>query len=263
MKKTLAILLALLMVGSIVFVACDGGRTPVGDSFDDEDNDYIGEDDESESGSEIDSESESESQQGGNNNEDNYGWTETNDTVYAGVNLNLRENTTTTSDKLATIPYGAALSRAETNGEWDKVTYNGQTGYVKHLYVASSGASFDFTAAEGTPSITVNPQNVNNVIFYQSPFVISNSDKASENWLCASGIKPANIVGEYTLKKLGVSANGDWVKVEFKGKIEISSNNKVDYSENAEIFYIQAGCFRDGRIVDSTWSSGSGGGGLG
>ena len=39
MKKTLAILLALLMVGSIVLVSCDGGRTPIGDGFDDEDND--------------------------------------------------------------------------------------------------------------------------------------------------------------------------------------------------------------------------------
>ena len=266
MKKTLAILLALLMVGSIVLVSCDGGRTPIGDGFDDEDNDYIGDDESDESGSESDSTTESDSQNANNNNNNNdnntnYGWTATNDTVYAGVDLNLRDNPN--GSKLATIPFGTSLARSETNGEWDKVTYNGQTGYVKHLYVATSGASFTFTASEGTPSISINPENTNNVIFYQSPFYIGDSNKESENWLCASGLKPAHFVEGYTLKKLGVSNNGDWVKVEFKGKIEVNSNNKVDYSANAGVFYIAARCFKDGRIIDSTWSNENGTGGLG
>lgn len=267
MKKTLAILLALLAAASITLTSCQNdGREPVNDdNWDDQDNEYVDTDNDTTADTSKDTTNDNNNNnENNNNNNNNSGWVEKNDTVYAGVLLVLRGTPSANGENLAEIPYGTALARAESNGTWDKVTYGDKTGYVMHVYVATNNGAFNYTNVETPVDISVNANNTNNVIFYTTPFVISNTDTQAANWLCKSGIKPTNLSEGYTLKKLAVSENKKWVKVEFVGTVTISSNNSATYTaENPGIFYIQAASFDDGRIVDSTWSSGSGNGSSG
>lgn len=260
MKKTLAILLALLAAASITLASCEKKDQPNNDGWDDEDNEYVDTDDDDGNDTTNDNNDDTTNDQNPGNNDNDTptnpsGWVEKNDTVYAGVLLTLRDEPN--GDSIDEIPFGTALSRAETNGTWDKVTYNNKTGYVMHVLVASTDSAFKFTNVETPVAITVNPENTNNVVLYKSPFYIDDSDLSSANWLCKSGIKPNNLSETYTMKKLAISENKKWVKVEFVGTVTISSNNTATYTaENPGIFYIQATSFNDGRIVDSTWSSG-------
>ena len=68
--------------------------------------------------------------------------------------------------------------------------------------------------------------------------------------LCKSGIKANNLSEGYSLKKLAVSENGGWVKVEFVGTVTISSNNFETFTaENPGIFYIQTLAFTRGDVL--------------
>ena len=268
MKKTLAILLALLMAGSVILVSCDnGGREPVQDGAGDANNDYI-ESDESDSttNTESNNNTESESQTSGNNNNNNnnHGWNVTNETVYAGVNFTLRSDANESSNSLTDkkVPFGTALTRVETNGTWSKVKVSGSDTiyYVKNIYLSVNSGNFTFTDSEN--SITLNPETDNNVCFYYSPFYSDDGETNYANMLCSSGIKVAHLSADYTLTKKGVSTNGSWVKVTFVGTVTISTTNTKTYTaENPGTFYIQANAFNRKDIVDSTWSNGNGGDG--
>lgn len=268
MKKTLAILLALLAATSITLASCkDDGRSTLDDDWNDEDNDYVETDDETDDNDDGDDTSGSQGN-GENNNDNNNDNTNTNptdwetkdDTVYAGVKIKLRAEASTTSETIATIPFGSALSRSETNGRWDKVTYNGKTGYVSHTYVSLNSSDFSFNDCEPV-SITLKENGDRNVCFYLTPFSpggFSNFETFSGNVLLASGLKAANLSKGYTMKKLAVSQSGSWVKVELTGTVTIQGSTKTC---NAEVFYIRALAFNRGDIVDSTWNSGSNPGG--
>ena len=270
MKKTLAILLALLAAASITLTSCQNdGREPVNDdNWDDQDNEYVDTDNSNEDTSKDTTNDNTDGDNENNNNNNNNntnpsGWEAKNDTVYAGVLLVLRGTPSASGENLAEIPYGTALARAESNGTWDKVTYGDKTGYVMHVYVSANNSAFNYTNVESPVSISVKTDSDKNVVFYTTPFVIDNESYAA-NWLCNSGIKAEFLSEGYTLKKLAVSENKKWVKVEFVGTVTINAKNSATYpATNPGIVYIQATSFDDGRIVDSTWSSGSGGGNSG
>ena len=267
MKKTLAILLALLAATSITLASCkDDGRSTLDDDWNDEDNDYVESDDETDDTTdEGDDTSNNQTPDDGENENDPpvnpTGWEAKDDTVYAGVKINLRAEASTSSESLATIPFGSALSRSETNGKWDKVTYNGKTGYVSHTYVSLNASDFSFTTYETPVDITLSADTTNKVLFYQTPFSpdkFSAFDLDAGNVLLASGVKAENLSDGYTLKKVAISQSGSWVKVELTGTVTIQGSTKTC---NGEVFYIRALAFNRGDIVDSTWNSGSNPGG--
>ena len=240
MKKTLAILLALLMVGSIVFVACDStGRTPVNDGFDDDgDNDYIDESEEEDSES-TDSTTESESQtQTGN---DNYGWVDKNDTVYAGYGMNLYANTSTSSEKIYTgIKAGDALTRISSNDQWDKVsvTVNGdtKTGYVQSKWVSTVN-NFAFNAIDPEKDLTVKATDNKKLSIFTTPHIVMNgSDYDYHNIVCKGGLTAAAFSEGYSLKAVGENSN--WIKVEFVGTITLSNNTVSGTEEAPLVLYI-------------------------
>ena len=239
MKKTLAILLALLMVGSIVFVACDGsGRTPVGDGFDDDgDNDYIDESEEDNSESTNATESESQQQTGN----DNYGWVDKNDTVYAGYSMNLYENSSTTAGVIYDgIKVGDALSRISSNGTFDKVsvTVNGETktGYVQSKWVSTIN-NFTFNPIDPEKDLTVKATDNKKLSIFTTPHIVMNgSDYDYHNIVLKGGLTAAAFSEGYSLKAVGENTN--WIKVELVGTITLSNNSKSGTADEPLVLYI-------------------------
>lgn len=87
------------------------------------------------------------------------------DTVTSS-SVNLREKQSVSSRKLATIPKGATITVEKISGTFAKVTYNGQSGYVKKDYIVVK----TIVKATATPSptpvvVTVSP--VENASSYQ------------------------------------------------------------------------------------------------
>ncbi len=267
MKKTLAILLALLAAASISLAACDGNeKTPLGD--DDPDVDILDNSDNEDSSTSDSSDSSDTSDTGSNNNSNNNneitnnGYTEKNDTVYSGVKIYLRKSANDNDKSSKHVEFGDQLTRISTNGTWSKVKISGDdtTYYLRNKYLSTDGSNFTFTSVEETLKLTIADPTPNAISFFTSPHKIGGLGDPDyfQNVVCAAGIKKNNIVGEYTMTLVGY--NNNWAKIEFKGTIEISSNNKKSYSETTTL-YVIADAFKRGDITgaESIFASSSGG----
>ena len=258
MKKTLALLLALLMITTISLAACKKDKTPSG---------LADEDDDNFNAITTDAESESESESGSDSKKPaSTDWVDKNDVVYAGVDrLNLRTSASASSSSniAKKVDSGTKLNRISSNGIWSKVTLEGDTTeyYVSNDWLASNGGDFSFTAC--TPvDLTINESEYL-LTFFESPFESDDNDLYFENTVCASGFKKENVKGEYSLKKIGTSATGSWIKVTFVGTIEISANNKKTFSaDEPGTLYIKLSAVSRGVVTDPTYvaSNPSGGG---
>ena len=60
---------------------------------------------------------------------------ETIGTVTATTNINVRASASETADRLGVLSGGDSAERVGTEGDWSKIRYNGQIGYVKSEYV--------------------------------------------------------------------------------------------------------------------------------
>ena len=250
MKKTLAILLALLAAASITLASCEKEPENNGDDWGD-DNDYVTESKDDNDTDEKDSSTESDTNNTGNTNTPS-GWQEATGNIYLGMNVILRSapNDYDSSKTAVKLTFGTALTRVRTNGKWEEVKYNDTLYYVKSVYTTDNGNNFTFTDDTEKPALTLNPQTGNNVCFYKTPFYCDDSEANYGNMLCKGGIKAANLSEGYSLKKLAVSANGKWVKVEFVGTVTISANNTATYTaENPGVFYIQSLAFTRGDVI--------------
>ena len=72
-------------------------------------------------------------------------------TVTADSGLRLRESNGTSSEILATIPYGTGLTITEEKSGWGKTTYVGKTGWVSLDYIRKAGST---PTQSGTFTIT-------------------------------------------------------------------------------------------------------------
>ena len=61
--------------------------------------------------------------------------TETIGTVTANTNINVRASASETADRLGVLSGGDSAELVGTEGDWSKIKYNGQIGYVKSEYV--------------------------------------------------------------------------------------------------------------------------------
>lgn len=139
MKKTLAILLALIMASSVALVSCNKNEDNTGDDNDDEfvvdfgDGEVNGETNKStEDGTGENSNSTSKK-------EDSDAMTTVNDSVYVLYNANIREQASTKKSVkvLATAPFGKELKRSAMNDEWSKVTFTTESGATVSGYVSN------------------------------------------------------------------------------------------------------------------------------
>ena len=245
MKKTLAFLLALVMILSISLVACQKNDPEP----DDNDDDDWGNGGTTES---VDSSSESQSNTNGDNNDPlppSNVWTDKNDKVYAGMNgvrIRTAPSTDSSSSIVGTVTVGTALDRIGTNGVWDKILYNGEERYVSCSLVAPIGTHFSFTDVE--PAVTLTMNGTFTINIRSTPFV-PKGDYARQN-LAIESFSAAN----GTLTKVGVSTSGSWYKVTYVGTI-----NGVTY-DGTEDLYIAASNVTDGYVSDPTVPSGPVGG---
>ena len=135
MKKTLALLLAMLMIVSVALVSCkkkgntdDTANTATSDSG------FVV----------LDSDNSDEADDGtdDNNGVSNSGnssseFVDQVDTVYVLCVANLRENPKTSSKILTSIPFKTALQRTKINNKWSEVTYTPEGGTLLKGYVAN------------------------------------------------------------------------------------------------------------------------------
>ena len=170
MKKTLAILLALIMTTSVALVSCNNSETP-----DDENDDFVvdfdggninGDTDEietDENGETINTSNNNNSGNSGNSGSSSSSgsMTQTNDTVYVLYQAKIRETAKETGKVLTEVPFGSQVSRAEKNTKWSKVTYNGVTGYIMNDLVTTNAETVTFedqgVAGEGENAAKVYP----------------------------------------------------------------------------------------------------------
>ncbi len=273
MKKTLAILLALLAAASVTLAACtdDNGRTPVNnnndvvDNGDDDTNDTEDDDSNNDDSDTKDTDSNT------NNNNDTSSFETVTGTKYAAWNLRLRSQTNTSSDSLvlAEIPAGAKLQLLSTNGTWTKVSYTGETtqeGYVMSKYLAGSSYEYTFTKLEGENvlTLTFNKEKTGNILFYETPSYIENADGTHDRTnVYKDAFKTTSVTDGYTLKLTAHDKTNGWGRVEFVGKVQIGSNAYEFNADNPGVFYVVSKIFTDGRITgaDSIFTSGGSVGG--
>ena len=246
MKKTLAIFLALLAAASVTLASCGNKKKPLeqggGGS-------YI--DDEYDDDTTTNNDGNSNTGDTGNNGNTNVSdptanYTDTNDVVYAGVELNLRTTPSTNGTVIKTVPFGTKLNRSQTNGDWDKITIEGDSNvyYVLHEWTTASNANFTFTDCEHTAFTVVGAKEGKGVQFYYSPFVHNNLSTALNNAYLGTAFLASDLQN-YTLTR--VAMNSSWVKVIFTGTVK--GKTLTD-----EVFYIQASHFNDkDRISDPTF----------
>ncbi len=246
MKKFLAIFLALLMVMTVALVSCKKDETTdEGDDWDNEGYDDIGSD--SGTGTTPDNGTDTTPDDGNGTAT----WIPKEDTVYVGMNNTvLRDGPGSSYGKITTVNNGTALTRKETNGTWDKVVYNEKECYVLHALVASDANDFAFDDLAEANRVNLTIAQGKQVNLRTTPFVadVPTDDKAYTYNVGVSGLgSAANVHDAATnpLVKVGVSKNGNWYKVEYKGGT----------------YYIAKNTVTSGTVIDPSAPTGSGSGG--
>ena len=240
MKKTLAILLALIMASSVALVSCNKNEDNTGDDNDDE---FVIDFGDGEVNGETNKSTEDgtgENSKGTSKNEDSEAMTTVNDSVYVLYNANIREKASTKKsvDILATAPFGAELKRSAKNDEWSKVTFTTESGtsvsgYVSNELVTTNKKTVTFVKQE-----TVTGEGEN-----QTTVPVVSKLKGTSNYLLryyplASGYphkvtielgEIGQIQGGTEVTVLEVSEDNMWAKVEVAaGKLNIK-NDKGSY----------------------------------
>ena len=136
--------------------------------------------------------------------------------------VNFRENASKKSDIINTLPKGTEVSVLGTEKNWVKVGYNGQTGYIYKTHLDT------ITKKIGTVKVGNSRLNVRN--------------KSSMS---------GKIIGKlYTGNKVEIKGeNGNWYKINYKGKtayiskkyVKVSSKVIAEVEECSDVFKAQIG----------------------
>ena len=257
MKKTLAILLALIMSASVALVACDNADEPPADDDDDFVIDFAGAEDNNDPTEkpETDKNGETIKPSGNSGSNNNSGSSNTattmqtvNDTVYVLYKAKIRENTKDTSKVLAEAPFGTTLSRSEKNSKWSKVTYNGVVGYIMNDLVTTNADTITFedqgVAGEGENAEKVYPTSklVGTSKYRLRYYPLADGYPHSLVMLSTDELGQAGqILGGTEVTVLEVSKDKMWAKVkctkvdvavngEFKGNYTSTATGYIPYS---------------------------------
>lgn len=249
MKKTLAILLALIMSASVALVSCNDNSSDVGD---DENDDFVVDfeggniNDKDTDAPETDENGETVNKPSGGNNTTNTNNNTTmetvNDTVYVLYTANIREQASDKSsvDVLGTAPFGASLTRSEKNNKWSKVTYSKDgtsiTGYIANDLITTNAKAVNFVEKkneDGTDVVTKIKAtlNANNAIVrkfpladgYPNTFKVLDSDEFGASSIVAQIPK-----GTDNVTVVSVSEDGVWAYVKGQGKLYNGGNPSND-----------------------------------
>ena len=145
MKKTLAILLALIMTASVVLMSCDNSSD---DNIDDNEDfvidDFGGDEDKDDASVETNDKGETVKPNTDKNTTNTNGNTTTtmetvNDKVYVLYDANIRDQASTknASKVIGKAPFGAELTRTQKNSSWSKVSYKDASGATIEGYISN------------------------------------------------------------------------------------------------------------------------------
>ncbi len=236
MKKTLAAILALLMITSVALVACQK-------KDDSPSSDDSGDDDIFVQDSNVDT-----SNNTGDNTDDNTD--DNNDdsnidntvvskfeavskTVYAVTKINLRnEPSAAASAVAASVGVSTALTVVAQNNEWYQITYNGETMYVNRDYVSSRLEETQFSPiseddALKTLTLVTNEDGSSPTVFLRTAPSFHENEKGPS-------IDNVKVTSDKPLQIIEKNAIGTWYKVEFEGKnyyLAINSVTKPHFNE--------------------------------
>ena len=208
MKKTLALLLALIMILSVALVACDKNSGTSGTTGDDEGGSIVNKN----------NKKEDEEDEGGAGAGDDTPITGTEialaTKVYPMVDLYIRKGSQD-GVKVKVAQKTELTTTHVINGDnnepaWYKVTYNNETYYANALYVTTNVAEATFTAPSETITLTVKSTATNGVNLRKYPSW-DNSD-AHERETVNSTDTATNAI---TVVK--INETGNWYQVTYKG----------------------------------------------
>lgn len=216
MKKILIAALALITVLTMSLTACGDTQNPEDENPNDDlisrdDEEPTDNEDEDNTDDKTDDQTPDDSGDGPTQTPVG-GWTSAAATVYAKTASNVRENASKTSTSLGVVQMGTALTRVETNGTWDKITYNGNTAYILSdlVTVSQNRVTFeDKTADDMTLHLTAS----NKTNLRSSPVVSDHVDNLK-------GTIRAEDTANGTLKLAKLSADKAWAEVRFTGTDE-------------------------------------------
>ena len=219
MKKTLALLLALIMVLSMVFVSCDKDDEPVDDELPTDDEFAIP------SGSASDDEGDGTGSDAAGSNTAGFATIAENTKAYMLMSVNVRENYKKSKTNGAAM-YGKEVTRIEANDTWTKIKYVDANGASKEGYVYNEVLTTDAGrvtyVAEETPISAK-----------------SNSDKVTVRKAPWIGDKYNTVIDQIN------GADGDKYKLKKDQAIEIYGKTQVADESGNKWAYIK-------YIVDET-----------
>lgn len=136
--------------------------------------------------------------------------------VYSGnkKGVNLRKGAGKGYSSLVVVPYGAPVKVLEHNKKWDKVKYNGKTGYMENSYLQLSKPADAGDIPTQDPD--VDPTPVPTFVEYEATVNVNDL-----NFHCAKGDSASNVNGVgrlqagyvVTVKKI----EGKWAQVVYNG----------------------------------------------
>lgn len=229
MKKTLAILLALIMILSVSLVACTDNATTGGNGggdnggLDDDDGGLVagdwGDDD-------------GDGTVGGNNGNDGDGSGNTGNggntsadgevacdkTVYPMCNMVMREDSTT-SNKKTTVSNKQALKATaviyndEDEAEWYKISYQDKTYYINAYYVTENLAEATFTDLEESAQFTLTVKETAKEGVNIRKYPALDPELTSEEKMTVNYDKTK----DSPLTVIAKNGTGNWFKVKYNG----------------------------------------------
>ena len=245
MKKTLAILLAMIMAASVALSAC-GDSDKEKETQDDFNKDFGTETSESATGETTDGETvdSTEAKDEENVNPGSSSNMEiVNDKVYVLHPSAVRERTKITSDKVGDVPFAAELVRTEKNTNWSKIKYTSGDktieGYITNDVITTNKDAVTFNEKKGEDDAAVTTKikdsktlGAMNAIVRKYPLAVPQDEFAvldKEEFNEKSIV--AQIPAGSEVELVSVSADGKWAYVKGKGNKPVNGeypDNLVD-----------------------------------
>ena len=240
MKKTLAILLAMIMAASVALSACSDSDKEK-ETQDDFNKDFGTESSETATGESGETDDSTEAKDEGDVNPGSSSNMETvNDKVYVLHPSAVRERTKITSDKVGDVPFAAELVRTEKNTNWSKIKYTSGDktieGYITNDVITTSKDAVTFNEKKGENDAAVTTKikdsktlGAMNAIVRKYPlavpqdeFAVLDKDEFNEKSIVAQ------IPAGTEVELVSVSADGKWAYVKGKGNKPVNG----EYPEN-------------------------------
>ena len=130
-----------------------------------------------------------------------------NDVIYVLFPANIRQEPSSKAKAIGTVNYTDELVRTGTNGDWNRVEFNGETAYIMADLTTNNKNIITFNTLETPKTVYVNvleQMNLRTTPCYFEGF---------DNNIGVSGVKRGE---ELTL--IALNAAGDWAKVEYTDK---------------------------------------------